>query len=96
MTRRAFLALSFASQLGAALRPITISVQVMFDRGAHAGQGLSQSEIATFWSHQEKARREFAISGITFNVHIVLFGISVPTTCYAVPSTPTFSTTTIS
>ena len=70
MTRRAFLALSLAAQLRAELRPITIGVRVMFDRGAHGGQGLSAGEIALFWTHQEKARHEFAASGIVFDIDV--------------------------
>jgi len=43
------------------LRPMVVSVQVMYDRGAHSGRGLSDREIATFHAYQEKARRELAI-----------------------------------
>lgn len=46
-----------------------MAVQVMFDRGAHGGRGLDRREIAKFQSWQEKARREFAVSGIAFELH---------------------------
>lgn len=49
---------------------IVISVNAMFDRGAHSGKGLDAGEIATFWSYQEKARREYAVSGIRFDVRV--------------------------
>ncbi len=51
------------------LRPLIVAVQVMFDRGAHSGRGLSDREIAAFQAYQEKARREFAVSGIHFDLH---------------------------
>ncbi|MBV9769449.1 MAG: hypothetical protein JOZ32_07750 [Bryobacterales bacterium] len=56
---------------GEALRPIVISVHAMLDRGAHSGKGLRDSEIALFKICQEKARREYAVSGIHFDVRTV-------------------------
>jgi hypothetical protein len=53
------------------LSPIVISVQVMFDRGAHSGKGLGDAEIAKFKAFQEKARREYAVSGIHFDLHML-------------------------
>jgi len=53
------------------VRPIVISVQAMLDRGAHSGKGLAEGEIARFRYFQEKARREFATSGIRFDVHVL-------------------------
>jgi hypothetical protein len=52
-------------------RPIVIAVQVMFDRGAHSGRGLSGREISLFQAYQEKARREYAVSGIHFELHML-------------------------
>lgn len=52
-------------------RPIVISVQVMFDRGAHSGRGLGDREISTFKACQEKARREYATSGLHFDVRVL-------------------------
>ena len=69
--RRDFLALAGAAGSAARLRSIIVSVRVLFDQGAHSGKGLSQSEIATFNRYQEKASREFAISGIFFEVQTV-------------------------
>ena len=40
----------------------------MLDHGAHAGKGLDEGEIALFKRYQEKARREYATSGIFFVV----------------------------
>lgn len=60
-----------ASQSSDGLRPIVISVQAMFDQGAHAGKGLSDAERARFRSYQERARREYATSGIYFDVHVL-------------------------
>src|SRR5579871_1623944 len=49
-------------------RPITVTVQVMYDRGAHAGAGLTEGERRRFRSLQDRARHEFAASGIRFDV----------------------------
>ena len=67
MHRRAFLFPGLALA-NAQPRPIAISVQLLFDRGANAGKGLSDNEITLFWTYQEKAKREFATSGITFEI----------------------------
>src|SRR5450631_4365693 len=71
--RREFVALGgFFSQRNAErLRPVVISVNAMFDQGAHAGRGLSPAEISKFTYYQEKARREYATSGILFDVRVV-------------------------
>jgi len=50
------------------LKPIVISVNVMFDNAAHSGKGLSAGEVDLFKRYQEKARREYATSGIFFDV----------------------------
>jgi len=49
-------------------RPIAISVNVMFDRGAHSGRGLGDREISRFKALQDKARRNYATSGIHFDL----------------------------
>ena len=71
-TRRALLFAGAAAAAHAAetprLRPILVTVRVMFDPGAHAGKGLSEREIALFQKHQEKARREYATSGVHFDL----------------------------
>jgi hypothetical protein len=51
------------------LRIILISVNVLLDRGAHSAHGLTGIEIALFERYQEKSRREFAASGIAFDLH---------------------------
>jgi hypothetical protein len=51
------------------LQRILVSVLVMFDRGAHKAHGLSERERATFRLYQDQASREFAISGIVFDLH---------------------------
>jgi len=43
----------------------------MFDRGAHAAQGLTAAERARFWRFQEKTAREYAVSGIYFDTHVL-------------------------
>ena len=48
-----------------------ISVNVMYDRSAHSGKGLGEGEISTFQRHQERARREYATSGILFDIHVM-------------------------
>jgi hypothetical protein len=53
------------------LQPIVISVNALFDQGAHSGKGLGGSEIAAFKRYQERARREYAMSGILFDVRVV-------------------------
>jgi len=40
----------------------------MFDRGAHSATGLTEGERAKFRRFQEKAQREYATSGIGFDV----------------------------
>jgi hypothetical protein len=62
-----FLALKGAGRL----RTITISVNAMLDQGAHSGKGLGEAEITKFKAHQEKARREYAVSGIVFEVRFM-------------------------
>jgi len=78
LARRDFIFAGFASVSGAALtaaqplRPILVSVNVMFDRGAHSGKGLDDHEMALFHAYQERARREYAASAIHFDVQIEL------------------------
>ena len=50
------------------MTPIVIRVHLMFDQDAHSGKGLTESERAKFFAHQEKARRDFLTSGIVFSV----------------------------
>lgn len=50
------------------VRRIVISVNVMLDRGAHSTKGLTESEVELFNSYQQRAAREFAVSGIVFDV----------------------------
>jgi hypothetical protein len=69
--RREFLALGGAGGSFIPLRPIVISVNAMLDRGAHSGKGLGAGEISAFKNYQEKARREYATSGIRFEVRLV-------------------------
>lgn len=49
---------------------IVISVNVMFDQAAHAGKGLQPSEVALFHSYQDTASREFATSGLAFEIRM--------------------------
>ncbi len=55
---------------GLQTRPLIITVQAMYDRGAHTGKPLRPDEIAKFRSYQEKAGREYAVSGIYFDIRI--------------------------
>ena len=77
ISRRKFLALTgaggsfFSANHPEQLKPIVISVNAMLDRGAHAGKGLSEGEVSAFKNYQERARREYATSGIRFEVRIV-------------------------
>ena len=64
--RRQFLLVGAAE--AQALAPLVIRVHIMFDQGAHQGRGLSASERAKFSRYQENARREFAVSGLLFDV----------------------------
>jgi hypothetical protein len=61
----------FSRSATAPLKPIVISVNVMLDRGAHSVRGLTESEIAKFKQYQESARREYATSGILFDLRYV-------------------------
>jgi hypothetical protein len=58
----------FFSRKPEPLKPIVISVNLMFDHGAHSGKGLGEAETGLFQRYQEKARREYATSGIFFDV----------------------------
>ncbi len=77
LRRREFLLLgipgtaAIALNGGERLPPIVVSVSVMFDRGAHSGKGLRANEIARFQVCQERARREYATSGIHFDLRTV-------------------------
>jgi hypothetical protein len=53
------------------LKPIVIGVNALLDQGAHSGKGLNEGEIASFMRYQERARREYSISGIRFDVQII-------------------------
>ena len=67
------------------VRPILVSVHVMFDLGAHSGKGLADNEIALFHTYQERARREYAASAIHFDVQIELGALPAPTGYTEVP-----------
>ena len=53
------------------LRPLIIAVQVMFDKGANSGKGLHEDERSKFERLQERARREYATSGIHFDLRVL-------------------------
>jgi hypothetical protein len=61
----------FSRTATAPLKPIVVTVSVMLDRGAHSAKGLSESEVAKFKQYQEQARREYATSGIRFDLRFV-------------------------
>ena len=67
MRRRDFFALALSGTAGAS--PIVVKLNVLYDHGAHSGKGLTGAEVGLFQSHQEKARREFAVSGVLFDLH---------------------------
>lgn len=70
-SRREFICATASLLNGAApLQPIVVSVNVLFDLAAHDGHGLAKSEIALFNDYQERARREYAISGIHFEIQV--------------------------
>lgn len=52
-------------------RPLLIRVQVMFDLGARSGKGLDEQARAKFYGYQDKARREYAVSGIHFDIRVL-------------------------
>lgn len=70
LDRRDFLSLALWAP-ASSQRPLIIAVQVMFDQGAHAGKGLSEAERAKFREYQEKARRQYATSGIHFDLRVL-------------------------
>jgi hypothetical protein len=77
VTRREFVALSavggslfFTRNSPPHMRRIVISVNLMFDRGAHSGRGLGQGEVSLFNGYQAKAAREYATSGIFFDIRV--------------------------
>ena len=75
VTRRSLIALTVAGggvanlHSAARLQPLVIAVQVMFDRGAHSGSGLTAGEISLFRRYQENAARDFTASGIRYELH---------------------------
>ena len=70
LLRRDFLLAAAGLLSGQSLKPLVISVNLLFDEAAHSGKGLRPEEIALFQRYQEKARREFATSGILFDVRM--------------------------
>src|SRR6185369_15667086 len=66
--RREFFAFAVTMQTAERVRPLSISVNVMLDHGAHAAKRLSEAEISKFKRFQETARREYAASGIVFDL----------------------------
>jgi hypothetical protein len=62
---------SLAPRKAAPLQPIVIRVNALLDQGAHSGKGLAAAEMAAFMRYQERARREYAVSGILFDVRLV-------------------------
>jgi hypothetical protein len=52
-------------------RPILVSVNVMMDQGAHSGKGLTNRERTKFQLYQERAIREYGVSGIHFQIRVV-------------------------
>jgi hypothetical protein len=72
LTKRQFLlAATGGTVFGGSLTPIVVEVNALMDQGAHSGKGLSSLDRLRFQRLQEAAAREFAISGIRFNVHLV-------------------------
>ncbi len=71
LQRRQLILLGIPSVGKAASKSIIIRVHVMFDQGVQEGHGLSESERAKFNRLQENARREYAVSGIHFDVHTI-------------------------
>jgi hypothetical protein len=53
------------------LPPIVIDVNALMDQGAHSGRGLTVNERSRFQQLQGLAEREFAATGIRFNVRVV-------------------------
>jgi hypothetical protein len=69
VSRREFAAGLWMAAAGTERAPrIVISINLMFDRGAHETKGLAPAEIARFWQFQERAAREYAVSGISFEL----------------------------
>jgi hypothetical protein len=60
----------FSRKNPASLKPLVLSVNVMFDKGEHSGKGLVEAELALFQHYQEKSRREYATSGIFFDIGV--------------------------
>lgn len=50
------------------LARLVIRVNVMFDQAAHSTKGLGAGEVAMFWRYQSEAAREYATSGIYFDL----------------------------
>jgi hypothetical protein len=69
--RREFLFLSSVFAAAISSPRIVIRVQVLADRGAHGGKGLDESELSAFRRMQEKTGREYASSGISFDLRFV-------------------------
>jgi hypothetical protein len=70
-TRRELLSAAGALASRPSFKPIAIGVRVLFDQGAHANHGLTESERNAFARFQEQARGHFSISGLLFSVQFV-------------------------
>jgi hypothetical protein len=70
LLRRDFLVAAAGLLSGQPWKPLVISVNLLLDQAAHSGKGLRPDEIALFQRYQEKARLEFAASGIFFDVRM--------------------------
>ncbi len=68
LNRREFFLCGAVAASTSALPSLVISVHVMFDQGARSGLGLGEKERSRFQTFQEKAVREYATSGIQFEL----------------------------
>jgi len=70
LLRRDFLLAAAGWLSGPPVKPLVIGLNLLLDQGAHSGHGLRAEEIALFQQQQERARREYATSGIFFDVNV--------------------------
>ena len=69
INRREFVLLNAAAMAdGSHSTSLVISVHVLFDQAAHSGKGLGEAERSKFHAFQNKAAREYANSGIEFEL----------------------------
>lgn len=71
INRRGFLAIAAATGSSRDSAPILVTVNILLDQGAHSGKGLRPDELSKFDRFQDRSRREYAVSGLFFDLRVM-------------------------